>query len=59
MGPFRCFNGALGGLTGLWKAWMVTQEARMGEQRPRWDIGVSQKSHTKALEAPCRGIDVA
>ena len=38
MGPFRCFNGASGGLTGLWKAWMVTQEARMGVQRPRWDM---------------------
>ena len=38
MGPFRCFDGALGGLIGIWKAWMVPQEARMGVRRPRWDI---------------------
>ena len=37
MGPFICFDGALGGLIGLWKAWMVPQEARMGVLSPRWD----------------------
>ena len=38
MAPFRCFDRALGGLIGIWKAWLVPQEARMGVLKPRWDM---------------------